>query len=265
VVLKEVLTPVRISVLSPEGKIWHEQIFIRFIGYERWKESVKKKPEKEPEKESHKEEEAEEEESQKGKNWQAQVGVSYSLLNTSETDQKDLSQGFLTSSFGFQYQLNPSSNLAVRGYYNTFQTQSSLLGESLSFFGLNVRVGYKLPFLAPPWSVQLLAGAFYANTFSGTVGRGFKNLISPHVFPMVNYQVKQTGSLYFYAKFAPLADAYRILSFNNREIGLGMGWIFFLNGGRSVGIGVDYSSLLMEFQKIYFDSTSFSLGLSYGF
>jgi hypothetical protein len=135
----------------------------------------------------------------------------------------DLKQVGLTVKVNAGYKLIPRL-LDVAG--NAFLTALPLTHSPSSitatrFYGINARLGYRVPFSGTvEWNVLL--GWYFWGMVVPDRSYGISDLTGPQIFITVGFPSRGgTGSVVAYGKLAPLADRPRAISLAHRELAFG--------------------------------------------
>jgi hypothetical protein len=195
----------------------------------------------------------------------ANAGVSVSTLSYAQTGVAGFSQIAVTAKGAMTYYFLPSRwDLGLSAYFTALPLSTNISGTSARFIGVNFRVGYSTPWLHDPWRLNLLAGGYYASMFVSGSLFGYRNLSGPQLFPTLSRSLGGGDSLIFYGKFSPVTDGAQLLSLSNREIAGGATWLHPLQGRHSIAGSLDASQLRFSSADTTIQSTSLSLGASYG-
>lgn len=96
-----------------------------------------------------------------------------------------------------------------------------------TFYGINGRLGYRLPIALGATEFQFLTGWYFwgmkVNASSQTSVYGVKQLNGPQLFFMASHSPKGKIGYWGYAKLALISDGVRLNQINNREIAVGGG------------------------------------------
>jgi hypothetical protein len=197
--------------------------------------------------------------------WNLAVGITH--LDYSRTELTDVSSLLLSTHAAAEYWLAPGRwNLELSGYYTPVALTTSPSGYSIEFLGINARVGYVLPWIVAPWRLTLMAGAYYATTFTSSPvgGFGYLNIGGPEVYPVLSRTLSSGARVNTYFKFSPVSDDFTILTLANREIAAGLGYDFPPNAdGQGFLVRFDWANLIVHSQGLQAESTTFSFGSGY--
>lgn len=199
-------------------------------------------------------------------------GMGVSMLSYQQTGQEDFSQIALTAKVAYRYTLPKAQAWSLGGtVYFTALPITTNQAVSARYIGLNFRAGYQLPSKLLPASlrnsmdVSLLFGGYYATMFVSEKKFGYENLMGPQIFPALNYQLPNGDRIGGYFKFSPVTDGLSMLSLSNNELALGAGWTTKLKSGNPVSVTLDLAKLKVTKDAKTVESTSVTLGGSYGF
>lgn len=235
-------TPFELLAIGPKGEVEKEKIYIVF---NQWKEYLQ--------------------ENTVEKRFYYSVGIGLSLITHQATGSTDLKIKAITPKAGISYNLFPphwSAGVSIFGTGMAFTDDSS---RSIRYFGANFRVGYKLPFVKPPFRVRLLAGWYYTTTISSSGAIIYKNLAGPQFFPMIEYLFDRGKSLLTYFKVSPIADRLTILSLESREFAGGLSYSFPYSYRTYLSLSLDFASLKISISGTTINANSTSFGIGYSF
>ena len=160
--------------------------------------------------------------------WSLGLGVTH--VDYSRTDLAQISSLLISTTGYAEYWLKPDTwDLALSGYYTPPPLTTSPSGYSIEFLGLNARAGYVLPWVKSPWRLTLMAGIYYATTFTSSPvgGFGYVNIGGPEIFPTLSRTSSNSGSrVSAYFKLSPVSDQFTLLSLASREIAAGLDYDF---------------------------------------
>lgn len=192
--------------------------------------------------------------------------LGYTNLAYSETDIESYSMHGLTAKLGVQYLLAPPAwDLGFSAYGTVTPLSDNQADVDARFFGVNLRVGYSLPFVPEPWKVSLMAGSYYTTMLVTDRAFGFKNMAGPQVFPVVRRAFAGGSSVSSYFKFSPIMNGLSILAFDHREIAGGLGYVRPLKNGHPLIFGLDAADLKLALGEVTIHSRSLSFSVGYGF
>ncbi|MGK5083395.1 hypothetical protein WDW37_08810 [Bdellovibrionota bacterium FG-1] len=139
--------------------------------------------------------------------------------------------------------------------------------DAARFLGINLRVGYLLPFVHEPWRVSLQTGLYYTTMFVRSASFGFQNMAGPQIFPTIRRLFKKGDSIGGYFKFSPVSADFGFTSLDSHEIATGLGYSWPLQSGRTLGVSVDLAAINLNLVDygIVISSSSLTLGMTYGF
>lgn len=196
-------------------------------------------------------------------------GVGLTYVNYQQTGIEDVKMIALTGKINFGYLLSERWDFGANLFFTMFG--ANLSGdEAIRFLGINFRFGYLLLNKAP-WGIKLMGGYYYLTTFVQSGSFGFTNMAGPQLFPLVYRSLEGGDSLYAYAKFSPVTNGISLefLSLKNQENAIGFGWVWNLEGGNKFAWNLDVARLTLAIpvtnRTIYIESTSYTLGVTYGF
>jgi len=169
-------------------------------------------------------------------------------------------------------------DIGLSFYANVFAPSATLTSTSVDllnsassdakFYGINFRIGYKLPFSSRNSRYSVLLGYYMWGMIASNFG--VQSLFGPQIFFSGSWRVFDGRALYGYAKFAPISNGG--ISFSNRELAAGMG--LQVNSTKSsnpifVTLDVskaDVSAIATDIVNVTsaFSLTTYSLGASIG-
>ncbi len=166
------------------------------------------------------------------------------ITNGFSTDYKSLSA---TLTGGANYWVKPGRwSVSGAGYVTVTPITRSGLGESsdVRFLGINLRAGWVVPRIRRPWSFTLFGGGYYVTTIVTPRTFGFQNMAGPQLYPRLRYFRRNGDQVSTYVKFSPVAVSLSLLNFSNREMALGVSYVF---ARKAISINVDASDLGLKF------------------
>jgi hypothetical protein len=122
-----------------------------------------------------------------------------------------------------------------------FSTNQATLAAR--YFEMSADAGYHLPWIAEPWSLSLMVGAFYSTMIVTNNAFGYNNLLAPELFPTLKRKITARDALSIFVKFVPLGSGLFNFGFSEREIVAGLIYERELSNGHPVSIGIDYADL----------------------
>lgn len=181
----------------------------------------------------------------------AHVGMGATSINYSEkasgfaTDYRSLST---TLTGGANYWIKPAKwSVSGAGYFTVIPLTRSGTGASsdVRFLGLNLRAGWVVPRIRRPWAFTLFGGFYYVTTLVTPRTFGFQNMAGPQLYPRLRYFRKKNGDqISTYLKFSPVAVSLSLLNFSNREMALGISYVF---TRKALSLNLDASDLGLKF------------------
>jgi hypothetical protein len=192
-------------------------------------------------------------------------GLNFSFINYNETRlPATYTEKAITFKLGMSYAVVPSRLTLETGGYYTLLPISKSTAETARFLGVNVRMGYYLPFVHEPWSISLQGGLYYTTMFVTHNAFGFTNMAGPQFFPVLRRSLGSGDAIMVYGKISPVTTATGKL-FADREIAGGGAYVFRLKNGHALPITLDVSSLRLLLDGIQISSSTVSFGFGYGF
>jgi hypothetical protein len=234
----------RLFVVAIDGNVSAEQITFNFKEYKTWFAKKNEVPAARP--------------------FSWNLGLGPSLIAYKETAEPDFSEVVLTVKGGIQYALNPKWSVALGGYMSLLPLTTNVPERTIRFLGLNLRLGYQLPFLQKPWILSLMGGWYYTTTFSSTpVLYGFTGMAGPQIFPVLvrTLSSRTIGSMY--VKYALVSAGFGIAP-QGSEIASGIALSYLLSNGKSLSFSVDAAQFSLAIEDtIFITSRSLSLGVGF--
>jgi len=202
--------------------------------------------------------------------WHLNAGLTH--LDYSQGGSPEISSWLISTGAGIEYWLTPDKwNLSLSGYFTPLPLTTTPSGYSILFLGINARAGYVVSGITAPWRLTLMAGGYYATTFtsaasssSGIGPLGYVNIGGPELYPTISRTFYSGSSLSTYFKFSPISDQFTVLSFSNREIASGLSYNFAPNSaGRNFSLMFDWANLTVQDVGVKASSTTLSFGMGY--
>jgi hypothetical protein len=175
---------------------------------------------------------------EKPKKLYASAGLGVTLYSYKETlPQINLSQTSLTAKINVGYRLIPKLlDVAFNAFGNvytlshspqTFPDGTTPLPNAY-FYGLNGRLGYRLPVGLGATEFMFLSGIYWwkmlVNAQSEDTSYGIKSLNGPQLFLMAVNSPQGKKGWYAYLKLALISDKLSVQNINNREVAIGGGY-----------------------------------------
>jgi hypothetical protein len=250
--LKKRLENFELVVVNPKGEVQREPILIE-IAAAQWERAFPKKlpPPKVPE--------------LPPKYHFFTPGLNFTVLSYRETRVQSVSQTALTGKFAYRFALGKSGwDLGASGYLTLLPITKNT-DSTARFLGLNLRVGYSLPWPREPWQIGLMAGWYYTTMIVSPPTFGFLSMAGPQLFPVVRYRFGSGKAIATYFKWSPVSDSTSLMSLGNYELAAGGAYVIPLMNRRSVSVTLDAASLKLVVGRVTIESLSVSLGGAYGF
>jgi len=191
-------------------------------------------------------------------------GLSFSSIQSTQTERPDYSTFALTGKISLNYRLVPRKwdlGMNIFGTVLQFTKSSSL---SARYLGANARVGYFFPQITSDLFISLYAGYYFTTTYVTNNQFGYKNLGGPQLYPSIRKVLSNGNVLSGYFKFSPVASSLSLLTLSNREIAGGLSYIIMLPEDHSVGISFDYSTISLTVEESTTKTNALSLVVQYG-
>lgn len=190
------------------------------------------------------------------------TGVSY--LSYAE-GAKRLTELGTTFKFASTFALFPPSwDIGMSAYVTGFAL-SKTWPQTLRFLGINGRVGYAIPFVAEPWRLIIMTGAYYTTTTVIDNSVGFKNMMGPQLFPTFRRALSNGKTIFAYCKYSPIsAGGLSVLRLSNREIAVGGSYSWPLSQKFMGALSLDLANLAVGIGGTDITSNSVSVGFSVG-
>jgi hypothetical protein len=186
-------------------------------------------------------------------------------INYIETGKPDYSETALTAKFSAsRLVFSQSWNLGANVFFTALPLQKNP-DQAARFLGINLRLGYVLPFIKSEWKVVVYGGYYFTTMFVEQNSFGFKNMTGPQLFPTLERRLNNGDSIRGYVKFSPvIGGQFNILSISNRELALGGAYVISLSNGHIMPVTLDVSRFDLVFSDSTLQSTNFSMGVGYG-
>jgi len=193
--------------------------------------------------------------------------LALSSIYYSDAAVSNFSEIALTPKVSARYWLKPLRwDLAGSVAFTTLPFASNLPSVTAQFLNINVRTGYFLPFVHLPWSLDLMGGLFYSDSFVTGSSFGYTNLLYPGFYPILRRVMTPREALGLYVKIVPMEKGLS-LGLSQRELATGLQWERLLSSGNQLSVNLDYSSLIFlpSNTNTSTSTTSLGFGLGYGF
>lgn len=166
---------------------------------------------------------------------------------------------------GYTTELTPLYNFTLNASGTITGLLQNVANTDVRFFGINARFGYRVPSIREPWNLSLGFGGYYSTMSVSSGLFGYQHLIGPQIYPALRYKIDRDHAFATFAKFSPVSGkGVKLLSLENREIAVGMILSRQLEGGGNLSLTTTLTELQLSIKGILVESTSFSLGLGYG-
>jgi hypothetical protein len=160
----------------------------------------------------------------KKKRYSITTGVGGTYVMYQQTSVPSFSEMALTFKAAGQFTIKGPWDIGVSGYA-ALPMSTTVPGYSLSFFGGNLRLGYRIFPPVKTWNLMVMGGVYYSTTQSA-VGIGYKNFMGPQLYPVLRKDLGQDRGLWFYLKFSPLMDGFSFVNLSSAEYAGGGGYQF---------------------------------------
>jgi hypothetical protein len=205
------------------------------------------------------------------KRWSLNWGLGLSYLDYNEKpDDEKIQIAALTGKVAGSAQLIPNRlDVGASAYVNLYPMRLSASPADLDpkrFFGVNLRMGYTLPF-DPRWvQWSLSLGTYLWGMFGSDPRYGVNLLSGPQVYLVARKSLSRGRGWFAYGKFTPIGSSLSALNASDREVAAGGGWTWKL-GRRTAGVTLDISNLQFSLAgtENSISLSSYSLGMQFGF
>jgi hypothetical protein len=202
--------------------------------------------------------------------WRKSVGLGLSDLQNLQSGTPDFQEWALTLKAAVSYRLNPLWDVAVGGYYTVLVLGSNEPGVHANFLGVNLRAGYMLTPSDPHWRVAISGGIYYLTSFVTNDLFGPYNLIGPQLFPSATYLFSNQNSASAYIKYSPVSSVGSLGDLSDHELAFGLSYRFAPKESHGVfshpvDLTLDISSLHLNILGLTATTSSYNLGVAYGF
>lgn len=195
-----------------------------------------------------------------------QVSVGVTSAKYTQTGFSNFDQKGVTGKFAARYHFRKSPwDIGGSTFVTLMPFGGTLSGVSARFLGVNVRMGYTFPGIVGRWRVSLLGGVYYSTMMVSGSDLGYSNYIAPQIFPAVAYKVGPRSEISSYAKFAPIADGFKVKAFSDREIAFGLAWNQKRENSKLWQLAFDYGDLAVSTPVGVATVKTLSLAVGYGF
>lgn len=150
--------------------------------------------------------------------------LSWTLLRYSEdAGSVGFNEVALTAQGHLGYKLWPDVlDVDLSGYINLLPVYHSASDvPAARFFGINTRLGYRLPMSLGSWEWSFLGGLYVWSMIVPGGNYGLSYLAGPQVFIQARDHQEGHRAFAFYVKFAPIGESTGEFSLRNREIAAG--------------------------------------------
>ena len=195
------------------------------------------------------------------KPWTFTVGLGITAMSYSQSGVQDFSQESLTAKVQVHHWLIPGLvDSSASAFYNVLPIATTVASQTIHFFGLNARAGYKIQSVHSPWSLTVNGGIYFLTTSASGLF-GFTGVAGPSIYPVVRLTLPKDRSTYAYLKFSPITQSFGILDLSSNEFAMGTGYGFpFMERGYTASLDISFLNLLLSGTRV--TSNSYSLGLS---
>jgi hypothetical protein len=241
-------TSLAFTAVAPSGVVQSAQIVLNTQDWDEVKRSIHQTP---PPRRLH---------------WSLGAGMTH--LDFTQGGITEISSFLISTQASLMYWLKPDVwNLVLSGYWTPLSLSTNPSSFSIQFLGMNARAGYVFPWITAPWRLTLMAGLYYATTFTSSqtgASFGYVNIGGPEIYPMLSRTFRSGSSVQTYFKFAPVSDQFTFLGLSNREIATGLSYNFPPDRARrNFSLTFDWANLTVQEGAIQASSTTISLGAGY--
>jgi hypothetical protein len=137
--------------------------------------------------------------------------------------------------------------------------------DKLSYTNLSLAIGHYLNFLPPTWTLKVDWGVTWSSILSELPELGFKDLVAPQFYPVLEKDLGNGMLVSGYFKLVPLG-VNNVPTLEDRIMSLGMVWQRTLASGKDLRLGFDMSDFKAQlgiYTKV--DSTTKQINLGLGF
>jgi hypothetical protein len=196
------------------------------------------------------------------------VGLGVSYLDYRQADNIDLAEIGLTGKFNAVYILKPNEwELGANVFGTLLPYELSPGGRaSARFYGINGRLGYRLPVNIPSTNLWVMAGWYMWGMLVGSdpvVPYGVASLGGPQLFMTARMTPAGKQARWVYLKFASVQNT-EILSFTSRELAAGGGIELSTPGAGhpwSLTLDIADASFVVQSTSISLFSSSIGVGV----
>ncbi|MEK6705241.1 MAG: hypothetical protein AABZ06_05585 [Bdellovibrionota bacterium] len=242
------ITMIELVAVTLKGKV--DKLNVKIL-FQRWKDAL-----------------AEYDESKKRAFYSASLGVTTMAFKEDTATRTVTDYSGLALTFKAAYQallLPPQWDFGINLFFTLLPLNSNIADTTVRYLGVNLRFGYVLPFVKPPWRAAILTGAYFSRMFVTGDRFGYKALLYPQLFPTLRRTINSKDSAFVYLKLVPLGPGLGF-SFSERELSLGAGFEHALANRHPVFLSMDFSDLFtIAGSNRSIRSTTFSVSAGYGF
>ena len=193
------------------------------------------------------------------------TSVGFTSIQYQETGVPDFSENAVTLKVAYERPLSDSWTLGTNAFANIFSFNSSRPDATVEFVGINLRLGYTIPFVHKPWQFMIMAGAYFNDMFVTDSKFGYSALLYPQFYPVLRRTFDSGSRLSIYFKYVPINAGYTVFSSSELEYSLGTSFSWTLKNSHPVALSLDYSNLHFNPQEAATSRlTTVSFGFGYG-
>jgi hypothetical protein len=168
-----------------------------------------------------------------------------------QTGHAEFSEDAVTIKAEYRFLLFPPYwDLSVGSFFTASPLSTNQSGVDARFLGVNLRLGYRLPFIHEPWEFHIFGGAYYTTMFVTNNAFGYRNELGPQLFPTLRRFFKNGDGISVYFKYSPVTSGFSALTSSNREIAVGGSWLLRLRNQHLVSFSLDYSNVSLDFPTL---------------
>jgi hypothetical protein len=198
--------------------------------------------------------------------WTSSLG--WTQLSIQQTRIPDFSETALSAKIGYQAPLRWKNwNWATNTFFTAAPFSSNIPGVHARAFGVNLRAGYRPPWIGGPWKLTLWMGGYYTTLFVTNGALGYQNELGPQLYPTLVRSFGSRDELGAYIKYSPVAGEGSLYRFYNREVAFGFGWSHGLKNGHPMSLSLDIAQVHLEFpatqSTVICESVTTSLGYAF--
>lgn len=168
--------------------------------------------------------------------------LGFSLVSFDETFDAPLDYFAVTPQFSLQWVLAPPwLVLQASGFIQALPMGSTRSDVSVRFLGADLVLGIALPFGNSGLRLSLLLGGYYKTMLVSPEILGFRNLLGPELYPVLDFTLPRGHTLSVFGKYSPVVGGSGFLPLVSREWVFGASVTPLIAGKHQIPIQFEYS------------------------